>query len=319
MKLRILSGEDVARALPMEAAIGAVASAFGQFSAGRATVPLRSRLETDQGVMLLMPAFMQSSRDLAVKLVSVYGDNPKLGLPTVSAVVMVFDAGTGRPVALMEGDVLTALRTGAAGGLAAKLLARENARRVTLFGAGVQGRSQLRAVMAVRHIEQVTLMDPRADAARGLADDIASWPNAPKVTVGSDPQAAVASADIVLAATTAKTPLFDGDALLPGTHVTGVGSFTPDMQEIDVTTVSRARVVVDSRQGCLSEAGDIITAKAEISAEIGEIVNGTAPGRQDDREITFFKSVGMAAQDAATAAAVLKAAEKDNLGTVVDL
>lgn len=319
MKIRILTGKDVRSALPMPRAIEAVRSAFGQFSGGQADVPLRTRLGTPQGVLLLMPAYMQQSRDLAVKLVTVYGDNPKRGLPTVSATVMVFDAETGRLRALMEGDALTALRTGAAGGLAADLLARKDARRVALFGAGVQGRSQLAAVMAVRRIESVALLDRSPEMAQRLADEIAAGPQAPQVTVLSDPRQAVQSADIVLAATTSPTPVFDGADLRPGTHVTGVGSFTPDMQEIDAETVRRARVVVDSREGCLAEAGDIIKSGGRIDAEIGEIVNGKAPCRRDDQEITFFKSVGLAAQDAAAAAAVLAAAEKQNLGSLVEL
>ncbi|MEJ2039464.1 MAG: ornithine cyclodeaminase family protein [Desulfosarcinaceae bacterium] len=319
MQIRILTGDEVRQALPMTKAIEAMRSAFGQFSAGQATVPLRSRLQTDKGVLLLMPAYMSSGNEMAVKLVSVYGGNPALGLPTVSALVVVFDPQTGRPKALMEGDALTALRTGAGGGLAADLLSRAQTARVTLFGAGVQGRAQLQAVMAVRNVEEVVLMDPAAEAARRLAEEIATWPAAPEVKIGKDVRAAVQKADIILTATTSTTPLFDGGYVRPGTHITGVGSFTPDMQEIDADLVKRARVVVDSRQGCLAEAGDIIMAGADISAELGEIVNGRAPGRLDDQEITFFKSVGMAAQDAAAAAAALASAEALGLGTVVNL
>ncbi len=319
MKIRILTGEEVRQALPMPTAIEAMRSAFGQFSAGQAEVPLRGRLNMPDGVLLLMPAFMQASNDLAVKLVSVFGDNPRLGLPTVSATVLVLDARTGRLKALMEGDSLTALRTGAGGGLAADLLARKDARRVVLFGAGVQGRAQLQAVMAVRLIEQVTLVEHVSQAARDLAREIRSWPQAPQVDLVKDPREALQKADIVLAATTSRTPLFDGAWLRPGTHVTGVGSFSPEMQEIDVATISCARVVVDSRKGCLAEAGDLIQADARIDAELGEIVNGTAPGRRDDQEITFFKSVGMAAQDAVAAAAVLQAAEQNGLGILVDI
>jgi ornithine cyclodeaminase/alanine dehydrogenase-like protein (mu-crystallin family) len=319
MQIRILTGDEIRQALPMPKAIEAVRTAFGQFSAGRARVPLRSRLQADKGVMLLMPAFMEATNEMAVKLVSIYGGNPGLGLPTVSALVMVFDPDTGRPLALMEGDALTALRTGAAGGLAADLLARPSASRVALFGAGVQGRAQLQAVMAVRKIEKVILMDPVGASAQRLAAQIATWPAAPEVVVGKDPGTAVRTADIILAATTAATPLFDGKDVQPGTHVTGVGSFTPEMQEIDAALVARARVVVDSRQACLAEAGDIIQAKAVITAEIGEIVNGQAPGRLDDQEITFFKSVGIAAQDAAAAAAALASAQSLGLGTVVAL
>jgi len=163
------------------------------------------------------------------------------------------------------------------------------------------------------------IVDPFEAAANRLAEEIAGWPDAPMVSLADSPRAAVSRADIVLAATTSKTPLFDGSDVRPGTHVTGVGSFTPEMQEIDATTVGRARVVVDQRDAALAEAGDIILGKAEIDAEIGEIVNGVKPGRANDEEITFFKSVGLAVQDAVTAAAVLQAAEEKGLGTVIEM
>lgn len=173
--------------------------------------------------------------------------------------------------------------------------------------------------MEMRNLEEVTIVDPMPAAAERLAGEIESWEGAPTVKLASDPAAAVAGADIIMAATTTTTPLFDGNLLKPGAHVTGVGSFTPDMQEIDANTVNRARVVVDSREACLAEAGDIILAGASIDAEIGEIVNGTQPGRESDEEITFFKSVGVAVQDAAAAAAVLAAAQAKNLGQIIDL
>lgn len=319
MQIRILTAANVRAALSMDEAIDAVARAYGQLSAGKATMPLRSRFHTDKGVTLIMPAHLHESGDFAVKIVSVYGDNPTLGLPTVAATVLALDPQTGMPLALMEGDSLTALRTGAAGGVAARYLARADAATVALFGAGVQARAQLRAVMAVRSIERVLIVDPLETAARRLADDISGWTDAPEAILAQSPQAAVSRADIVLAATTATTPLFDGHDLKPGTHVTGVGSFTPEMQEIDAATVQRARVVVDQRDAAMAEAGDIIIGKATIDAEIGEIVNGDRPGRQNDREITFFKSVGLAVQDAVTAAAVLKAAEEKGLGTAIQM
>jgi ornithine cyclodeaminase len=162
-------------------------------------------------------------------------------------------------------------------------------------------------------------MDPVPEAARTLAAELGvSHPDI-VVTMATAPREAVQDADVVLAATTATTPLFDGDDLPPGTHVTGVGAFTPEMQEIDAKTIARARVVVDSREACLAEAGDIIQARAEIDAELGEIVNGKQPGRQTDSEITFFKSVGLAAQDAAAAAEVLAQAEGQGLGQVIDM
>jgi ornithine cyclodeaminase/alanine dehydrogenase-like protein (mu-crystallin family) len=141
----------------------------------------------------------------------------------------------------------------------------------------------------------------------------------PAVLIPSSIPDAVRGADIVLAATTSPTPLFDGNDLKPGAHVTGVGAFTPEMQEIDENTVRRATVIVDSREACLAEAGDIIKSKALIDAELGEVVTGKHPGRNSSEEITFFKSVGLAAQDAAAAAAVLGTAEKRGLGTLVEM
>jgi len=319
MQIRILTGDDVRAALPMHKAINIMKSAFGQLSAGKATVPLRTRISSGKGVTLLMSAYLHSSQDLGIKIVSIYKDNPSLGLPTTTASVIVLDPQTGIPRALIEGDALTAIRTGATGGLAAELLARRNATKIALFGAGVQGRAQLQAVMAVRSITQVNLIDLSRSAAQKLADEISTWTNAPTVNLASNPRQAIQDADIIITATTSSTPLFDGNDLKLGTHITGVGSFTPEMQEVDEVTVYRARVVVDSREACLAEAGDIIIPKATIDAELGEIINGLKQGRQSDDEITFFKTVGVAVEDAAAASAVLTEAEKNGLGTIIEV
>lgn len=319
MKIRILTAADVKTALPMDQAIEAVGRAFGQFSNGQATVPLREKVPSHKGVTLIMPAFLHQSEDLAVKIVSVYPENPNMGLPTVAGTVLVLDPQTGMPKALMDGDSLTAIRTGAAGGLAADLLARPDATTVALFGAGVQARSQLQAVLAVRKIKQVHILDLSNDAADRLAHEIATWPDAPTVFTETSSQIAVKAADIVITATTSKAPVFDGNDLTPGTHITGVGSFTPEMQEVDATAITRATVFVDSRKSAMAEAGDLIAANAQIEAELGEVVNGSHPGRKSNDEITFFKSVGLAAQDAVAAATVVEAAEAKNLGQLVRL
>ncbi len=319
MNLRILSANEVRTALPMPAAIEAMRRAFGQLSAGDATVPLRSRIPTENGVTLLMPAYLHKSTELGVKIVSVYAENPARGLPVVSATVLVLDPETGLPRALMDGTSLTAIRTGAGGGLATDLLARADAHTVALFGAGVQARAQLQAVLAVRDIERVYIISRTRQSAQKLAAEISGWENPPRIMSADSAAQAVKNADIVITATTSDTPVFDGNDLHPGMHITGVGSYTPHMQEVDAVTVNRARVVVDSREAALAEAGDIIIPGAEIAAELGEIVNGTQPGRLDEREITFFKSVGVAVQDAVAAAEVVATAEILNLGTIVSL
>ena len=328
MPIRILSAADVRAALPMPKAIDAMRHAYGQLSAGTAVAPPRQHIFTDKGVTLIMPAYLpklsenvkQTQAQFGIKVVSVYDDNPNLNLPRITATVLVLDPATGSPKAFMDGASLTAIRTGAGGGLAADLLARKDAKAVGLFGAGVQARAQLQAVMAVREITRVNLISRTQASAEQLAAEISEWRDAPVVNLVSTPQAVVEDADIVLCATTSATPLFDGNALQPGTHITAVGTFVPEKREVDTTTIRRShRIVVDSREACLEEAGDLIIPNAEIDAEIGEIVNGEKQGRQSDDEITFFKSVGVAVQDAVAGAAVLAAAEAEGFGTVVEM
>ena len=337
MSIRILSASDVRAALPMPKAIDAMRHAYGQLSAGTAVAPSRQHISTDKGVTLIMPAYLPERSEFGIKIVSVYDENPNLDLPRITATVLVLDPETGSPKAFMDGASLTAIRTGAGGGLAADLLARQNAKTVGLFGAGVQARAQLQAVMAVRDIARVNLISRTRASAEQLAAEISEWTDPPKVNIVSTSQEVVEDADIVLCATTSATPLFDGNALQPGTHITAVGTFVPEKREVDTTTIRRAhRIVVDSREACLEEAGDLIIPNAELrtenetpnivknelvlnSAEIGEIVNGTKQGRQSDDEITFFKSVGVAVQDAVAAAAVLAEAEAKALGTLIEI
>jgi len=223
------------------------------------------------------------------------------------------------PKAIMDGSSLTGIRTGAGGGLAADYLARPEAEVVGLFGAGVQARAQLQAVLAVRHIRQVKLISRSRASAETLAAEIATWPDPPAVSLAETPQQVVQAADIVIGATTAKTPLFDGHDLRLGTHITAVGTFTPEAREIDEVAVRRSYVVVDSYEMAKLEAGELIIPGIEPQAELGELVNGQKRGRQSAEEITLFKSVGVAVQDAAAAAAVLAAAEGQGLGQVVEL
>ena len=171
----------------------------------------------------------------------------------------------------------------------------------------------------MRPIQQVHLISRTPGNAEKLAAEIATWANALQVNIAATPQAAIAQADMIITATTSSTPLFDGNDVAEGTHITAIGAYTPQMQEIDAVTVNKSRVVVDSRQACLAEAGDIIIPQAKIDAELGEIINGVKPGRQSETEITFFKSVGIAVQDAIAAATVLTEAQTRGLGTVVEL
>lgn len=306
----------------MPDAIEAMREAFTALARGEAEVPPRLSLDVGQGVLLVMPAYLGSIDAAGAKVVSVHPDNRRLGLPALHAVVLLIDPATGVPAALMDGASLTALRTGAAGGLATALLAREDAHVVALFGAGVQARSQLEAVRCVRAVDEVRIVSRTRASAEGLAGELRGC----RVRVMDDAAEALSGADVVIAATSSATPVFPGARVTPGTHVTGVGSYTPAMQEVDADLVTRAVVIVDQREAALREAGDLIQAvrsgrwrAEEIHAEIGEIAAGTKPGRTSSEQITFFKSVGVAAQDMALARRVVDAAARLGLGSEADL
>lgn len=313
----------------MREAVAAMKVAFGQLSAGRARLPLRSRIDIPEaaGVTLIMPALLPETGDFALKVVSVFGGNRLRGLPTIHGLVVALDPATGAPVGLVEGATLTALRTGAASGAATDLLARPEARTLAIFGSGVQARTQFEAVCAVRQIEAAWIFSRSRDHAQAFATELGREPWAPpSISVADTPAAAVRESDIICTATTSSTPVFDGHDLRPGTHINAIGGYAPAMQEVDSSTVSRALVVVDSREAAMAEAGDLIIPLREgrisaehIHTELGELVNGTQVGRTDPEQITLFKSVGVAVQDAIAAGRALARAEQLGLGQIIEL
>ena len=325
--LRFLSADDVARALPMPEAIEAMKRAYARLSAGEAVVPPRLQfpLVDPPGHALVMPAYVPADGRLGVKIVTLVPANRDRGLPLIQALVVLVDTTTGSPLAVMDGAMLTAIRTGAGSGAATDLLARADAASVAIFGAGVQGRTQLEAVCAVRPIVRARVFDPDAAAARAFADAMSRRLGI-AVEPAASPAEAMAGADVVCTATTASEPVFDDADVAPGTHINAVGAYRPPTREVPAATVCRARVVVDARAAALEEAGDIVVpirdgliGEDHIAAEIGEIVAGTKPGRRSQDEITFFKSVGVAVQDVAAAGVALANAERLGLGTEVRL
>ncbi len=327
MRILILSHHDVRQALPMREAVEAMKRAFAQLSTGQAEVPLRVPVHVPRhnGLTLFMPAYLAADDQMAVKIVSVFNDNPARGLPLIHALVVVIDAQTGAPVAAIEGASLTALRTGAASGAATDLLARPDAAVAAVFGAGVQGRTQLEAVCAVRPIREAWVYDTDPQRAQAYAGEMGGQLGIP-VHVAASPAEAVRRADVVCTATTSSTPVFDDADVRPGTHINAVGAYTPQMREVPTETVLRARVVIDHRTASLAEAGDLLIpiregrmTEAHIWAELGEIAAGLKPGRMSPEEVTLFKSVGVAVQDVAAAAAIVDAARRQNLGVEVAL
>jgi ornithine cyclodeaminase/alanine dehydrogenase-like protein (mu-crystallin family) len=325
-KIRFLSAEDVVKTLPMTEAIGAVKEAFLQLSNGDAVVPLRTpmALPDRDGGALFMPVYLPANQQIGLKAVSVFGENPRKGLPLIHALFLIMDGRDGRPLAVMDGESLTALRTGAASGLATDLLARRDARAAAVIGAGVQGRTQLEAVCAVRAIETAYAIDIDRDRAEAFAREMGERLAIP--VTAADAEQALPRCDVLCTATPAARPLFSDPLLKPGAHVNAVGSYKPEMCEIPQETVARARLVVDSRAACMAEAGDLIQPmeagridESHIHAEIGEIAAGSSEGRTSEEQITLFKSVGNAVQDLSAASRALGRAEQLGLGVEIPL
>jgi len=326
----LLTAEDVRKALPMNEAIEAMKSAYAALSNGRAVVPLRTRLPipNSEALSLFMPAYVHSadSQALAIKVVSLFPTNPARGLAYIQAAVLVFDPETGRAIALLEGSSLTAIRTGAAGGAAIDLLARKDSKVATIFGAGAQGRTQLEAACTAREIETAFIFDADSDKASAFAKEMKGKSTITKdIHVASSAREAIENADIICTATTSTQPVFDDKDLKAGTHISAVGSYTPDMQEVSAETLQRAKIFVDSRSASLEEAGDLIQPiraglfdESHICGELGEVVLGIKSGRQSQEEITYFKSVGIAVQDAMAAQVALDNARKMDIGREVD-
>ena len=316
MSVRLLRAADLAVSCPMPDAISAVADGFVALSGGQATVPVRLSIPLrHDAVALTMPAALANASCYSVKVVTVAPRNALAGRPAVLATVLLGDAGTGELLALLDGTALTALRTGAAGGVAARALSRSTAARVALFGAGAQARAQLLALAAVRRITDVRVVTRDPGHATALRTWAAHEPALGGIAIHpSAPREAVADADIIVTATSSPTPVFQGAWLAVGAHVTAVGSFTPDMRELDEETLHGARLVVDQRAAALAEAGELRGRRADEVVELGEILSGRAPGRSGDRERTVFKSVGNAIQDLVVAARAFERARELGIG-----
>ena len=314
----LLNAEQVSALLDMDALIAALAPAMVELSAGKVSMPPRTAaLVQGQGLLGTMPAYLPSSNTLSCKLVTVFPGNSRSGLHTHQAVVLLFDADTGAPKAMLDGASITALRTAAGSALATRLLAREDASVLLIVGTGVQALSHARAVSRVRELRGLRVAGRDAAKAEQIALllgeelDIASRGYA----IGAE---AFQGADILCACTHAEQPVVKGEWLGDGMHVNSVG-LNPQGRELDAAAVKKARVFVESRAAALapppSGAGDL--AGAEVHAEIGEVLGGSQQGRGSERQITLYKSVGVAVQDAVAAQLVYDAALSRRVGTEI--
>jgi ornithine cyclodeaminase/alanine dehydrogenase-like protein (mu-crystallin family) len=297
-----LTEDDLHAALPGLAAVDALARAFAE---PEGDGPPRSHISLDGGDLLLMPA---AGRDgVGVKLVTVAPNNPARDLPLIHGVYVLFDGDTLQPVALVDGGALTAVRTAAVSALATRHLARPDAQRLVVFGAGTQARSHIAAMRAVRPIAAITVVGRTTSSAHALVEELR--PDDLEVRTG-DPSA-VREADIICTCTTSAVPVLEGRLLPPGVHVNAVGAYRPEARELDTEAVRRARVVVEQRAAALHEAGDLLIPIEEgaieagaIAADLHEVVTG-ATVRRSAEDITVFKSVGLAREDLAVAVAAV--------------
>jgi ornithine cyclodeaminase/alanine dehydrogenase-like protein (mu-crystallin family) len=295
--IAVLDEPAVQRLLHYEELIPAVAQALADLSAGSVVQPVRVVLPIapHQGFFAVMPAYAGA---MGAKLVTFYPGNQ--GIPTHHAVIVLFRAETGEPLAMMDGRLITEMRTAAASAVATQHLARANAHVLAVLGSGVQAQSHLEALRHVRPFAEVRVWSPRH--ARTFAERHGA-------TVTATPEQAVRGADVVVVATSATTPVLFGRWLSPGTHVNAVGATRPNWRELDDDLVTAARVFVDSREAALKESGDVMAAR-EVAAEIGAVVAGVHPGRGSPDETTLFKSVGVAVEDVAAAALVYQAHQR---------
>ncbi|MEK7439183.1 MAG: ornithine cyclodeaminase family protein [Chloroflexota bacterium] len=320
----ILTADEIRRALPMRAAIDSQKKAYASLVTGNSVLPLRTpvTIPAQNAVTLFMPARVEN--DLGAKIVSVFPKNVDRKLPMIHGVVILIDSETGAPLALMDATYLTALRTGAGAGAVTELLARPDSFIAAIIGSGTQAKTQLLAMCEARPITEARIYSRDTHHVSRFIEEMQPQVKV-KLIAASSSREAITNADVICAATTSLTPVFDGRDLKPGAHVNGVGAYTLQMKEIDNETIRRAKkVFVDSRQTAFAEAGDVMDAiqnnviTENDLIEIGVVAAGQYASRADS-DITFFKSCGVAVQDVAAGGEVLRRAREMKLGIEVEL
>ncbi len=325
-KIRFLSGNDVKKCLPMKDAVEAMKEAFVRLSSGGAVVPQRTHLDLPEskGTALFMPVYVPESSFLGIKFLTLHEDNHLKDLPLIHALVIAIDSNTGKPLAIMDGSEITAIRTGAGSGAATDVLARNDADTAAIFGAGRQGRTQIEAVCAVRDVTKVYVFDVDEIAVKNFCSEMSAQLNI-EVLPGKSEEL-LSEADIICTATTSSNPVFKDKYIQQGTHINAVGIYKTNKREIPGKTVSRASLFVDKFEAALEEAGDFVIpmndgliTKEKFDNEIGHVISEKTLGRKSENDITIFKSVGNAIQDAMAAEVVIRIAEELGVGTEVKM
>jgi alanine dehydrogenase len=321
----VLSEREVKDLIDAEELIQALEQAHIQYSTGKAVMPVRLVVPLPQieGRITSMPGYLDRDKALGMKVVTFFQKNPKQDLSAILATIMLFSSETGKIIAIMDGSHITAVRTACASAMATKVMANPETPVLGILGAGVQARAHIQALSYVRQVKQIKVYSPSGTSAAHIKKDLETQ-IAAAIEISSTAEQAVRNSDLVVTVSTAKEPIIKPEWLKPGAHINAVGSHRPDLREIDGATLSRARIVVDSREAIMAECGDILLALKEnaiteknIDAEIGEVLAGRKAGRSSTDEITLYKSVGIAIQDIAAANLVYQKALQQKIGTEV--
>jgi ornithine cyclodeaminase len=323
VKLLVLAGHHVHELLTYRECAEVMREALAQRARGQIQQPLRTMvpLRDAAGFMGLMPAYSPQA-GYGLKALVITPGNPAIGKDAHQGGVLLFDAQTGEPRALVNASAVTEIRTAATSAVATDLLARPGAAEVAIIGTGVQGRAHAHALAATRELTGIRLAGRDLTRARAVAAELAGPLDVP-VTAYDDVAAAVAGAAVVVTATSSAEPVLRRAWLAPGTHVNAVGACVPGARELDTATMAEAAVFADSRESVRNEAGDFLIAEREgvanpVRAELGELLTGVGAGRADDDEITVFESLGLAAEDLAAASYLYEKASRLGAGTAAD-
>jgi ornithine cyclodeaminase len=329
-RVLVLGHAEVTDALPLGECIEAMADVLAAHARGELYQPLRSiaRPPSSDGFVGLMPAHRGGERPMfALKALCMFPDNPARGLDAHQGTVTLFDGTTGEPTAILDASAITAVRTAAVSGVATRLLALEDARRLAILGAGVQAAAHLDAMLAVRDIEHVTVCSRTPERAERLVQRAREAHPDLSVEVADGAESALRDAQVVVTATSSREPVLQRDWLADGAHVNAIGASAPAFRELDTATIAACGLFADSRESLVNEAGDYqlavsegaIAGPGQIRAELGEVVAGIRPGRRDRDEVTVFRSLGLAIEDLAAAERAVENARSRGAGVEVEL
>lgn len=319
--IQLIKSSEIRQHISMQEAIDFMEEAFASLSSGKSFVPLRyvSTLAEGQLNLMLKPAAINEQKRASIKIITQKEVGVYKGIPAIVGVVMVLDTETGEVLALMDGEYITALRTGAASGLATKYFARKDVKTLALYGCGAQAVTQLEAVVNVRNIQKAWVFDTAQEKAQNFAERMQKQLGI-EVRVAPNNEV-LKECDVICTATNSEVPLFQKGHLKTGVHINAIGSFKPNMQELDPEILQQAKIIVDQKEACLKESGDLIRPinaglfdANHISGELGEYSLGKIEGRKSGEEITVFKSVGVAIQDYVIANRIYEKAIKEGFG-----